>query len=238
MLTFASDPWSPYAGEVESENQGYIIDILKAIYSKHGYIVRYYNKPWSRCIEDTRKGNLTALAGADIDEVPDFVFPINTIGITRPAFFVLKDSEFDFKELSSLKDKCLGVIQDYTYEEHLDQYITKNKDSSAIYTVTGNNPLERLIKALKEKRIDAFVENAPVVYYSLKLYGYKVEDFKEAGAPKKGVDLYIPFSPKNPDSTKLAAIFDEGIVKLRKSGELKKILQKYDLEDWVVESDK
>ena len=115
----------------------------------------------------------------------------------------------------------------------MDQYISKHKNSSAIYTVTGNNPLERLIKALKEKRIDAFVENAPVVYYSLKLYGYNLEEFKESGAPKKGVDLYIPFSPNNPDSTKLAAIFDEGIIKLRQSGELNKILQKYQLEDWL-----
>ena len=150
----------------------------------------------------------------------------------------MKDSKFTYKDISSLKDVHLGVIQDYTYEEHLDEYISKNKDSDAIYTVTGNNPLERLIKALKERRIDAFVENAPVVYYSIKLFGFKKEDFKEVGSPKKGVELFIPFSPNNPDSKKLAALFDEEIVKMRQNGQLQKILDKYELKDWLKEPQK
>ena len=87
FLLFSSDPWPPYAGYAGAELEGYIVDVLREIYEPLGYKINYVNLPWSRCIRDTRDGKLTALGGADFDEVPDFIFPKETIGITRPVFF-------------------------------------------------------------------------------------------------------------------------------------------------------
>ena len=86
-LIFCSDPWPPYAGYVDEKQQGYIIDIVRKIYQPKGYKIKFINIPWSRCIKETRDGKITALAGADFKEVPDFKFPKKTIGVTFPTFF-------------------------------------------------------------------------------------------------------------------------------------------------------
>ncbi len=234
-LIFCSDPWVPYAGHAGESEEGYIVDVIRAIFEPLGYKVNYINTPWSRCIRDTRDGKFTALAGADFDEVPDFMFPKETIGTTRPAFFSLKDSKWTFNGIESLNEIRLGAIQDYTYSKDVDEYIHQYKLSDKVLQVKGGNPLERLIDSLEEGRIDTFIENAPVVYATVRKMGLNVEDFREAGEPKLGVRLFIAFSPKIYQSQQYADIFDKGVVGLRKSGQLKKILDRYGIKDWDVE---
>lgn len=43
---------------------------------------------------------------------------------------------------------------------------------------------------------------------------------------------YMGFTPQNPNSPKLAGIYDQGIRALRASGELAAILARYGVEDW------
>ena len=234
-LLFCSDPWVPYAGHAGSENEGYIIDILRAIYEPLGYRVKYINAPWSRCVRNTRDGKFSALAGADFDEVPDFVFPKKSIGVTRPTFFTLKDRDWTYDDIESLLEIKLGGIQDYTYSEGVDKYLRQHQDDDNVLLVKGEDPLERLIKALEVGRIDAFVENAPVVYATIQRMGLDVNDFRDAGHAMPGVILYIPFSPKIHESRQYAEIFDRDIHKLRHTGQLDMILKHYNIPDWLEE---
>ncbi len=234
-LIFCSDPWPPYAGYAGTEHEGYIIDILREIFEPSGYKVQYINVPWSRCIRDTRDGVITALAGADIDEVPDFVFPEETIGITRPAFFVRSDNKWNFQGIKSLENIKLGSIQDYTYEAELDEYIRRYQDTDRTLIVKGNDALIRLITAVQTGRVGTLIENAPVVYDTLRQMGINPGELKEAGAPKIGVRLFVPFSPKFVESRKYTRIFDRRILELRESGRLRSILAVYEINDWLDE---
>ncbi len=235
-LAFCSDPWPPYAGHADAEDEGYIVDILREVYEPLGYKVRYVNVPWSRCIRDTRDGIFNALAGADILEVPDFVFPGETIGITRPAFFVRGNKNWNFQGIKSLDRIKLGSIQDYTYETELDEYIRRYQDTDRVLIVKGNDALIRLITSVQESRIDAFIENAPVVYHTFRQMGISPDELREAGAPNIGVLLFIPFSPKFVESREYAQIYDTRIQELRKSGRLDEILSKYKTDDWLTEA--
>jgi len=42
-------------------------------------------------------------------------------------------------------------------------------------------------------------------------------------------DIYIAFSPKNPNSKKYAKILSDGMLEIKRSGELQKILDKYSI---------
>ncbi len=44
---------------------------------------------------------------------------------------------------------------------------------------------------------------------------------------------YIGFSPKHPNAKTLINMYDQGIKKLRESGQLNQILSRYGVEDWV-----
>ena len=101
-----------------------------------------------------------------------------------------------------------------------------------ILAAKGNDALMRLLVALQAGRIDALVENAPVVYYTARQQNLEPTLLQEAGAPKQGVRLYVPFSPARRESATYAHIFDQGIRELRQSGRLQEILTSYGLHDW------
>jgi len=46
------------------------------------------------------------------------------------------------------------------------------------------------------------------------------------------VPNYIAFGPTNPRAHELARLWDEGVRRLRKNGELKRILDRYGIKDW------
>lgn len=236
-LRFCSDPWSPYAGYADSTQQGYIVDIIRAIYEPLGYVIEYTNVPWSRCIRDTRDGVFHALAGADVGEVPDFIFPTQTVGVTEPRFFIRQDSQWSFDGIASLENIHLGSIKDYTYSVNLDTYIREHQSDERMTIVTGNDALENLISLLLAGRIDAFVENEPVAQFMLHKMGLEPGEIKPAGSPGVGMLLYVPFSPKYQESRELVKIYDRGITQLRKNGQLKEILSRYQLVDWLKRAD-
>lgn len=237
-LKFCSDPWPPYAGKSSDIKPGYIIDILEAIYEPLGYIIKFENIPWSRCIRDTRDGIFNGVAGADLEQVPDFVFPTQTVGTSHPQFYTRADSQWSYQGLGSLEDVRLGIIQDYTYSPQLDVYIRRHQSDSHLTIVKGNDGLKQLISLLQAKRIDVFVENSRVVNFTLSQMEISQENIKSAGAPGKGDVLYVPFSPRYQESRELVNIFDRGIVQLRESGELKQILLRYQMSDWLEEATK
>lgn len=237
-LKFCSDPWSPYAGYADKPLQGYIVDVVRAIYEPLGYEIEYVNVPWSRCIRDARDGVFHALAGADIDEVPDFVFPTQPIGTTKPQFFIRHDFPWKFESIESLDNIRLGSIKDYTYSASLDTYIREHQSDKRMTIVTGVDALEQLITLLQAGRIDAFIENAPVVRFMLSKMDIETNQIKSAGTPGVGVLLYVPFSPKYQESRELVTIFDRGINQLRSNGQLNEILSTYQVEDWLRDAEK
>jgi polar amino acid transport system substrate-binding protein len=236
ILTFASDPWPPYAGTAGAQREGYIIDILREIYEPLGYEVQYINQPWTRCLDDVRIGKITGLAGCDVHEAPNLIYPRESIGATSPTFFVLEGSTWRYTGLGALADIRLGAIQDYTYERNIDVYIRQYSGTDSIMLARGSDALKRLMDALKAGRIDAFIENRPVVYEVLESADPPVNEIVEAGSAP-GLKLYVPFSPRIPESREYASIFDQQLVKLRQSGRLAEILTEYDLDDWLDDGD-
>jgi polar amino acid transport system substrate-binding protein len=238
IVTFCSDPWVPYAGYEDAEQPGYIIDVLRAIYEPLGHEVRFVNLPWSRCLRDTRNGVVSGLAGADFHEAPDFIFPKEAIGVTWPTFFTSVDSEWTYSGPESLKDAVIGIIQDYTYSRDFDDYVRRAHKTERVYTVTGQDALAQLIAAVRDGKITAFVENMPVVYQTLKELGADSDSLRNAGSAGPGAILFVPFSPRVPASFQYADQFDEGIERIRESGELDAILSVYGVSDWHHEVDR
>ena len=235
VLVFASDPWPPYAGAAGGEKQGYIVEILRDIYEPLGYQVRYVNKPWTRCIAETRSGQLTGLAGCDVQQAPDLMYPRETIGRTRPTFYVRKGEQWRFTGVDSLKAIRLGAIQDYTYQRDVDAHIRKNAGGGRILLTKGNDAMARLIQALRGGRIDAFIENEPVAKIAIESSG-SAADIVSAGQTE-GLDLFVPLSPRATDARRLARDFDRGITRLRASGRLAEILSTYGLADWRINAE-
>jgi polar amino acid transport system substrate-binding protein len=207
------------------------IEALRAIFEPQGISVEYQTMPWNRSLDEVRKGGADVVIAADRSDIPEAIAGQEPCGFNRQTVFVKAGMSWKYTDPSSLKQIKLGVIDGYTNSSLVTKHINENK--SAIFSVTGDDPLPKMFKMIAAGRIDGFIEDPNVGQWSLKSAGLSGKII--AAADVSGSDvapLVLLFSPSKPTSRDYAAKYDEGMRALRKSGKLKEILAKYGLKDW------
>ena len=233
IITLRADRWYPFNGDPWDDNPGYMIEIAKKVFEEAGYKIDYQIIPWARAIEDTRVGKHDAIVGASVGDAPDFIYPTEPLGIVLNSFFTRSDFEWTYKDPSSLTRYRLGCIEEYSYGKILDKYIAENIDNpNALLMEGGYNPLANNIHKLRLKQIDIVPSTPQVFYAELEQMHLDRSLFRFAGSTPDKDPIHIAFSPNVERSRKLATILAEGIKNLRSTGELKKILDRYKIEDW------
>lgn len=224
-LKIAYDPWPPFTDSYGTEEQGYVIDIIKIIFGH--YKIEFEKLPYARGIRQTESGTtdiLSTVCEFEIDKTK-VVFPKEPITMIQPAFFVKHDSKWRYKGLDSLKGVRLGLMYDYDYVE-----FEGLADKSGFSYISGDDSVTRSLKMLLMDRISVFYEERKVVLYYASKMGL-ADKIIEAGVATEPLPLFIAISKKRPDAKKLAHEFDKGIRNLRSSKHLDKILQKYEMTD-------
>jgi len=228
-ITIRTDMWAPYTDE-PGEKPGYMVEVAEAIFTANGDKIDYQLMPWTRCLEDVKKGTYDAVLGTDPDESPTFVYPVEALGVNQNAFYVKKGSSWKYTNTESFKQIRLGLIDGYGYYPELDSYIETYKGNK-LFKATGDDALPKLLKMLKAGRLDAVIDNVNVM--SSIIQNEKLENtIVSAGVVDHKSDLFMAFTPAKDSSKDYAKIFDAGLVELRNSGKLQEILAKYGLKDW------
>lgn len=230
-ISLRADVWYPMNGDPGSDHPGYMIEIAKAIFGAAGHQVDYDTLPWERTLVMVRNGKFDCAVGAYKDDAPDFVFPEQSLGTDQSFFYVKPTDSWRYQNQDSLKGRHIGLIGGYAYDEDFTKYVEGHKGEIDIQTVNADNALEQNVKKLLAGRIDTLVESPPVL--TAKLAEMKLDGkLIEAGAMTEPKPMYIACSPAKPSSKTYVKLLDEGITKLRASGELAKILARYGLKDW------
>lgn len=230
-VTIRADEWFPINGIPDSAEPGYMIEIAQMIMADHGHTIEYRIMPWKRSVKQVRAGSFDCVVGAYKEDAPDFLFPDDSWGSIASSFYVKKGSDWFYKGIESLKSVKMGVIGGYAYSDEFDKYIKESKDSSMVQVLNANNALEQNIKKMLKGRIDVVVESHLVMEAKLKKMGVSNE-VAFAGELVAAESMYIACSPARSTSKEYVKYFSEGIKKLRSSGKLKQILDKYGLKDW------
>ena len=233
-VTIAADQWCPYNCEPNSDKPGLMIEIAQKAFAKHNIAIEYHVMPWTRAIEQVRAHKYTAIVGATKRDAPDFVYPSIPQAWTHNSFYTKTNSTWKFTGVDSLPAISLGVIANYSYNEELDGYIEKNRNNRRfVQSLSSDNGLEINIKKMLADRIGAVIEGDYVMAYTLAKNGWS-DKVKNVGSlsPSEADDLFIAFSPKEPKAKKYAQILSQEIKAMRASGELKKILDTYHIQDW------
>lgn len=232
VVTIVADLWCPYNCEPTSYNPGFMIEIAREALAEKNIEIQYSNIPWARAIEETRKGSYTAIVGAAKGDAEDFIFPDVPQAVSRNIFYVRAGETWQYKGVNSLKEKILAVIEDYDYGEEMKNYIAENKNNNTrIQSVSGEDALAINIKKLLNRRVDVIIENEAVMQGSLQKMALQ-DKIAPAGGLNMEDDLYLAFSPKNSKSSEYAKIISEGTKKMRETGRLQEILDKYNVKDW------
>lgn len=233
VITLRADPSCPSNCDPDSDHPGYVVELAKAVFGSAGYKVDYRLLSWSRTLIEVRNGTIDGFVAGIKDDAPDFVYPEEPAGMLINAFAARKGTGWKWTGIGSLKGKVLGFIPDYQYFPELKAYIDQHaNDPKAVQGIAMMNATELNLRKLAVGRIDLTCDDMIVLQYEigqLKL-GDKIEIIDPKVA--EPVPNYIAFGPNNPRAAELSKLWDEGIRRLRKTGELKRILERYNLKDW------
>ena len=210
---------------------GYIPDIVKLIVEKQGHTLKVDYLPFARNLAMTRRGDINGILGMYKSSAPDFIYSDAPQGIGEAGYFVWHTTTWRYEGLESLKKiNKVGVVRDYTYSEKFDRFIKENPEVT--HTLSGGDPQQRIISMLRAGRINVYIEDSRSAEYNIMKMGLQGKVIKVGGFEKKN-PVYVAWSPVHEKSQQYAKMVEDGIKDLRKSGELKTVLDKYGLSDWV-----
>lgn len=236
-IIIAADSWCPYTCDEHSGKPGFMIELATQALKPYNITVQYKTMSWARAIELARAGTVAGIAGAARDDAPDFIFPDMLQGLSDIQFWVKKDSNWSYTGVSSLGKVRIGIATGYAYSNNFDLYVRLHaKDTRNIQPINSDDALTLNIRKLEAGLIDVVPEDKSVMQYHYAARG-EVMPLRSAGSLSergelKSNFLYVAFTPANPRSGYYAQILSKRIYEMRKSGELKAILDKYRVDDW------
>lgn len=232
VVTVRSDIFCPFVCAAESDHPGYVIELTGAAFALHGYRVDYQVIPYARAIEATRRGAFDAVAAVAAEDTPGFVFS-HVVGLSPTVLATRKGSGFVWRGPQSLEPLRLGaVIGIESWGSAVSGYIAANRDNpDRVDFSGGTEPYAMNVRKLLAGRVDVIADSGPVLGHTLRRLG--VTDAIEIHpVPSEVQPLMMAFSPANERSTELVRLFNDGLGRIRSSGELARILARYGIADW------
>jgi polar amino acid transport system substrate-binding protein len=229
-IVLAADEWCPFDCKAETAgSKGFMVEVAETLLTRAGHVVTFKFMRWDAAVSACRAGKVTGVVGALKGDAPDLVFPTVEQGSISQAFFTLKGSTWRYTGLQSLDSVVLGCAAGYSYCPDIDGWIAKNrKNRSRVAACTGVRPLEDLISLLKHGMITAVIEESSVFTYKANTMNL-ADSFRIAGYGCRPQPGYVAFSPKCAASGTYAEILSKGMVTLKNTGVLQKILARYGL---------
>ena len=229
-ITLVADEWCPYNCAPNSSEEGFVVDIARAVFEPKGYTVKYINVPWSRAVRKTMEGEYDGAIGATKKEMPGAIFHELPLAYSTSYFIVNRSDTWVFTGVGSLKKIHVAAIQDYDYGDSVTGYLAANKASDNVTIMKGGNITQKCLRMLTAGRLGSCLEDKNVAFYNAKQLGV-LDKIKSAGKIDSDQALFVAFGPKNGQSKIYARIWSEGFSSLRRSGKLNVILERYGLKD-------
>jgi polar amino acid transport system substrate-binding protein len=232
-LEVVADVWCPFNCQPDAPLPGYVVELLKAAFPDDS--IEYRVLPWKRAILQTRNGLSSAAIAATQSMAEEAHLPIGQepIGYSYDCLYVAAGSPVKYQgradDLSSLNR--VGIALGYEYAEGLGEWLARPSNKAKVISESGDEPAARNLRKLSRGNLDGMIEDRSVMNYLL-LNAEFSGRVVSAGC-NQSLALYVAFAPQQGKGAERAAQFDRGIVALRQSGDLARILAKYGLQDWA-----
>ncbi|MFT5023593.1 MAG: polar amino acid transport system substrate-binding protein [Colwellia sp.] len=231
-INIASDEWCPYICN-EDDKPGILIEIINEIAEAQGYDVNFTLMPLARSLRLLQQSKLDMVLALTKEHIEAFDLRQSqqVYGGLYNDFYVSNETQWKFSTIENLKNfieqgNILGLINGYEYGSALSRL--KETSGEFIFLASGDKPLSSALKMLSKQRITVLLDSRFNVEYEIQ--DKKITNLQYAGTQGIFVPLFIGFAP---DTTlNYISTFDKGLIKLRKKGQLSKILQRYGISDW------
>jgi ABC-type amino acid transport substrate-binding protein len=223
VTVMGDDAYPPVAYLENGTPKGILVDILKKVekITQDTYEVKLF--PWKRSYELAARGEGGILGLSYTEERSknfDYSRPLYEDNI---QIVVLSGHAFSYSTLADLKGKKIGGVNGASYGQEVDEAIAKG-----LFSVDRDvSQIGRLKKLLVGRLDAAFIGNGQVGFDKLLNSAPELKNarnkFEILPVPLTKDQLHIAFA-KSMNQKDVVERFDKAIDKLKKSGELKKVL--------------
>lgn len=235
-LLALADPWCPYNCQPDSDHPGYVVEMLREVFSPPTWRLSYRIVPWDRALQEVREGQAAMALVMTREQARQHGLLVGRepIGEAADCLYVAASNPLRFSQASDLD--ALGqvaVVSGYTYEQAFGAWLSRPGNRSKVVFTRGANPAEVNARNLARGRVDGVIETAAVMQMQLQQLQLK-DRIREAGCQRPS-PMYVGFSPRLPQAAQLVELFDQGMVEMRRNRRLVRILARYGVLDGTLE---
>jgi polar amino acid transport system substrate-binding protein len=214
-VRIATGDFPPYADEASS-SKGIAVSIVREAFALAGHKTEFTFLPWSRAQRDTLEGRFAASShwGANEQRKRDFLLS-DSILTEHWVFLHRVEDRFEWKNLSDLGQRRIGITRDYTYTPEFWAAV-RNK---TLVTDSVLNDLAGL-RMLLAGRIDVLPLERSVACWLLSRNFEAGQAARVVAAAKPLSDdfeTHLILPPNAPQSAALLRDFNTGLAKLKAS---------------------
>lgn len=229
-LSVAQLNWCPQICP-RGEAPGYIIDIVREVFENTNFSLNYQTMSYPIARGRTKRGDIDALLAPAKIEAPSLIYPNEPIGYQRVCFYTPSDSRWIFDGEDSLQNLTIGIAIDMSLEE-IHDYI-QTHEQQFVFQAESKRYIQESLRMLEIGRLDTFVFNENSVLFYMRKQGWN-RRIRNAGCVSSA-PVYMAFTPVAKDTEKLSQaihLIDTRVRRMRKNGEIAKIMARYGLPDW------
>jgi len=200
-------------GLSQKDGTGYYWELLRAIYQEENIELKHRSAPFKRCLQLVERGMVDGAVAvfSTPERAMKFNYPKSRLNVSTYGLIYLKETSLE--EINNV-DSSVGIIRGYDFSAWLPANIK-------LVRLNGNT---QAIGMLKLKRIQYHADDLQDVLLTLKKMGEPQDQFVFKSIHTK--NLYVPFT-KNARGQRMADSFDAGLKKASERGELKRLAEKY-----------
>jgi polar amino acid transport system substrate-binding protein len=228
-LKFVTFDFPPFSYEFAGEAAGPFADIVRRTCVEMKVKCAIQVLPWTRAQEEVKEGRANGMfpIGWNKERVQWVHFSPAVLN-TEYGFFVKRDNPLRFTNLSDIAGYTVGVFGPSNTSTTLEALRDgMSRDGLKAITIDMRPDSASGFKKLAVGRVDAVFTNRDVGYSVITQLGIK-SDVRYSGAQEE-LQYFVGFSTAHNDENVLKA-FDAALLALRQQGDIKTILDKYELE--------
>lgn len=230
-LRLGCNEWPPYVGAAGAPEEGFAVDLTREALRRMGWRLEFRSRPWARCLEEMRRGDLDGVLCAYYVPERQWHFGRVPLGLGpewSDEFVVLRrrGSAWQYRSAGDLKTARLALVDGYAYPEPIAGRLRGNRAGLAM--VTGDDPTPRLVELVARGRAEATVE----LRLSLEAVLSRRPDLKvkvEEVGTLQGWKVYVALRPDHPNAEAVMRELDRRLLEVYGSPEFPRMLARYGL---------
>ncbi|WP_432737144.1 substrate-binding periplasmic protein [Maridesulfovibrio sp. FT414] len=217
QLKLVTDSFPPYYYQVDGKTDGIMFRLIALAFKEMKMTFSFEHVPWQRALIMAETGKSDAIPG--IAKTPEresaLFFPEEPLLVAYIVLFYKIENKFDYKDITSLNNKRVGVIRGYSYGPDFDHFKGCIKEP-------GESLLQNFNK-LAAGRLDLVIAYKDPGLYTLNKENIR-SNFHFSANPVHKVPLYLAFSRK-PGHKKMAISFNKALMNVKEKDSCKKVIQ-------------